>query len=409
MVNHGVVLKRPTGTIRAWLISPKPAANATGRWPDATFPLLAFLPLPKKRIRKYAGPVLAIALFALAVRLLIREAHQITWDEFVRGLTGVPASQIVIAAFLIALNYGLLIAYDILALRYVARSLPLRRIALVSIAGFSLGNNLGTLLAAAPIRFRFYSQWGLPPGQIVALISVVGLTFWSGWWFLGGMVLIWVPIQLPPDVTLPFATQTLGVVLISLAILYSLVCFLWRKPWPIGELHLRPPRPGLMFVQASVAAVDLLISATALYLVLPGDSVVPFAQVLAAYLVAIGVAMMTQVPGGLGVLEVILLTLLKGTVGDTVLASVLIFRVLYYWLPLLAGMIALVGYEIFSGAVAAREATGIVIDPQRAADPAAMVGSAHSVDSGHGADSGGSGDQEILLPEFQDDNRPTGS
>ncbi|WP_231744113.1 putative bifunctional lysylphosphatidylglycerol flippase/synthetase [Stieleria neptunia] len=391
------------------MISPKPAANATGRWPDATFPLLAFLPLPKKRIRKYAGPVLAIALFALAVRLLIREAHQITWDEFVRGLTGVPASQIVIAAFLIALNYGLLIAYDILALRYVARSLPLRRIALVSIAGFSLGNNLGTLLAAAPIRFRFYSQWGLPPGQIVALISVVGLTFWSGWWFLGGMVLIWVPIQLPPDVTLPFATQTLGVVLISLAILYSLVCFLWRKPWPIGELHLRPPRPGLMFVQASVAAVDLLISATALYLVLPGDSVVPFAQVLAAYLVAIGVAMMTQVPGGLGVLEVILLTLLKGTVGDTVLASVLIFRVLYYWLPLLAGMIALVGYEIFSGAVAAREATGIVIDPQRAADPAAMVGSAHSVDSGHGADSGGSGDQEILLPEFQDDNRPTGS
>ncbi|WP_419581462.1 UPF0104 family protein [Stieleria magnilauensis] len=374
--------------------------------------------MPKKRIRKYAGPVLAIALFALAVRLLIREAHQITWDEFVRGLTGVPASQIVIAAFLIALNYGLLIAYDILALRYVARSLPLRRIALVSISGFSLGNNLGTLLAAAPIRFRFYSQWGLPAGQIVALISVVGLTFWSGWWFLGGLVLIWVPIQLPPDVTLPFATQTLGVVLISLAILYSLVCFLWRKPWPIGELHLRPPRPGLMFVQASVAAVDLLISATALYLVLPGDSVVPFAQVLAAYLVAIGVAMMTQVPGGLGVLEVILLTLLKGTVGDTVLASVLIFRVLYYWLPLLAGMIALVGYEIFSGAVAAREASGIVIDPERSVGPERSVeagrksvaggksdspGKSVSAEDG---DSGGLGDQEILLPEFQDDNKP---
>ena len=120
--------------------------------------------------------MLAIALFALAIRLLIHEARQITWEEFMRGLTGVPAGQIAIAAFLIALNYGLLIAYDILALRYVARSLPLRRVALVSIAGFSLGNNLGTLLAAAPIRFRFYSQWGLSPGQIVALISIVGLT-----------------------------------------------------------------------------------------------------------------------------------------------------------------------------------------------------------------------------------------
>jgi uncharacterized membrane protein YbhN (UPF0104 family) len=316
--------------------------------------------LPRKRIRKYAGPVLAIGLFALAVRLLVHEARQITWEDFVNGLTGVPASQIAIAAFLIALNYGLLIAYDLLALRYVARSISLRRVALVSIAGFSLGNNLGTLLAAAPIRFRFYSQWGLSPGQIVALISIVGLTFWSGWWFLGGMVLIWVPLKLPDDVALPFSTQTMGFVLISLAILYTLVCLLWRKPWPIGELHLRPPTAGLMLVQASVAAVDLLISATALYLVLPGESVVPFGQVLAAYLVAIGVAMMTQVPGGLGVLELILLTLLKGTVGDTVLASVLIFRVLYYWLPLLAGMIALVGYEIYGGAVAAREANEMV-------------------------------------------------
>ncbi len=312
--------------------------------------------MAKKRLRKYAGPVLAIALFALAVRLLIREAQQITWEEFMRGLTGVPVSQLVIAAFLIALNYGLLIAYDILALRYVARSLPLRRVALVAIAGFSLGNNLGTLLAAAPIRFRFYSQWGLSPGQIVALISIVGLTFWSGWWFLGGLVLIWVPIQLPEDVALPFATRTLGFALLGLAVGYTIVCFVWRKPWPIGELHLRPPRPGLMLVQASVAAVDLFISATALYLVLPGDAVVPFAQVLAAYLVAIGVAMMTQVPGGLGILELILLTLLKGAVGDSVLASVLIFRVLYYWLPLLAGMIALVGHEIYGGAMEAKVA-----------------------------------------------------
>lgn len=165
----------------------------------------------KKRIRKLAGPLLALALFALAIRLLWGEIQGITWEEFVLGLTGVPPLQIGMAAFLITLNYVLLIAYDILALRYVARSLPIRRVALVSISGFSLGNNLGTLLAGAPIRFRFYSQWGLSPGQIVAIISICGLTFWSGLWFLGGMVLIWVPIDLPPKVQLPFGTQTLGV------------------------------------------------------------------------------------------------------------------------------------------------------------------------------------------------------
>ncbi|MEL6110830.1 MAG: UPF0104 family protein [Planctomycetota bacterium] len=324
--------------------------------------------MAKLRIRNYAGPALAIVLFTLAVRLLIHEARQITWEDFVRGYEGVPNTQIAIAAWLITLNYGLLIAYDILGLRYVARSLPLRRVTLVSIAGFSLGNNLGTLLAAAPIRFRFYSQWGLSPQQILALVSIVGLTFWSGWWLIGGCVLTFVPLELPPDIAdkIPIGSQQLGAILIGLTVTYASICLLWQKPWPIGQLHLRPPTIGLASVQASVAAIDLLISATALYLVLPSDAAVPFAQVLAAYLVAIGVAMMTQVPGGLGVLELILLTLLKESTGDTsVLASILIFRVLYYWLPLLAGMVALVGHEIYGGALAAREATGAVEQDDR--------------------------------------------
>lgn len=298
----------------------------------------------------------ALVLFVLAIRLLIHEAHSITWDEFVAGLTGVRPLYLCFAAFLIALNYGLLITYDLLALRYLCRSLPLRRVALVSFLGYTLGNNLGSLLAGAPIRFRFYTRWGLSPSQVVVLLSILGLTFWSGMWFLGGIVLVWVPVELPTQVQLPVGTQMLGVILLSLAVGYLIVCITWRKPWPIGELHLRPPEPGLMAVQTSVAAVDLLISATALYLVLPADALVPFQLVLAAYLIGMAVSIVTQVPGGLGVLEVILLTLLKESVGESVLASVLIFRMLYYILPLLFGMITLVAHEIYGGRVEYRKA-----------------------------------------------------
>jgi uncharacterized membrane protein YbhN (UPF0104 family) len=317
------------------------------------------IPVFTPKLRAIIGPAFAAVLFALAIRLLYHEVQGITWAEFMAGLTGVPPLFIGFAALLIALNYGLLTAYDLLALRYVCRSLPLRRVALVSFLGFSLGNNLGTLLAATPLRFRFYSRWGLSPSQIVVMMAILGLTFWSGLWFLGGTVLVFVPVELPDRVNLPFGTRTLGVILLSLAIGYLLVCCLWRKPWPIGKLHLRPPEPGLMAVQASVAAIDLLISATALYLVLPETAVVPFAMVLGAYLVGISVSLLTQVPGGLGVLDLILLTLLKGTVGDSVLASVLIFRLLYYILPLLVGMIVLVAHEIYGGAVEARRARKI--------------------------------------------------
>ncbi len=299
---------------------------------------------------------MAAVLFGLAMRLLIKEAHGITWDEFTASLASVQPVYLGIAGFLIALNYGLLTGYDLLALRYLCRSLPLRRVALVSFLGYSLGNNLGTLLAATPIRFRFYGRWGLSSSQIVVLVSMLGLSFWSGLCLLGGAVMVLVPVELPEDVPLPIGTRTLGAILLTLAIGYLVVCFVWRKPWPIGRLHLRPPEPGLMAAQASVAAVDLLISATALYLVMPGDTLVPFALVLAAYLVAIAVSLLTQVPGGLGVLEVILLTLLRDSVGDAVLASVLIFRVLYYVLPLFFGMLFLVAHEIYGGAVEAREA-----------------------------------------------------
>lgn len=324
--------------------------------------------LPQRQLRKIAGPVLAALLFLLAVRLLVEEANDITWDQFVAGWTGVPALYLAFAVLLIGLNYGLLIAYDLLALRYICRSLPLRRVSLVSFLGYALGNSLGTFLAATPIRFRYYGQWGVPARQIVVLVSILGLTFWSGVWFLGGVVLTLVPVELPREVRLPLGTRTLGVVLLSLWIGYAIVCLVWKKPWPIGTLHLRPPRPGLMMVQTSVAAVDLLISAIALYLVLPAHAVVPFAVVLAAYLVGVAVSLITQVPGGLGVLEVILLKLLKGSVGESILASVLIFRLLYYVIPLLVGMLTLVAHEIYSGAVEAQRVRALVAAEAKSAN-----------------------------------------
>ena len=307
-------------------------------------------------VRKTIGPAFAVFVFGFAVHLLVQEAAKISWVDFKAGLLGVPPLYLGFAVFLVALNYGLLTSYDLLALRYLCRSIPLRRVALVSFLGYSLGNNLGTLLAATPIRFRFYSRWGLSPSQIIVLVSILGLTFWSGLWFLGGIALVAFPIELPERYMLPFGTRALGFILLSLAIGYLFVCAMWRRPWPIGKLHLRPPEPGLMSVQASVAAVDLLISATALYLVLPGDALVPFATVLSAYLVGIAISLILQVPGGLGVLEVILLKLLKDTAGDGVLASLLIFRLLYYILPLLFGMVLILGYEIYAGAMEAKQA-----------------------------------------------------
>lgn len=307
--------------------------------------------MQKPKLQNFIGPLFAVVLFGLSVRLLASEASTISWADFRSGLTSIRPVYLVFAVILIAMNYALLISYDLLALRYICRSLPLRRVALVSFLGYSLGNNLGTFLAAAPLRFRFYSRWNLSHSQIAALITMLGLTFWSGLWFLGGTVLTLVPIQLPPDRRLPIETRALGIILLSIWVVYLIACSVWRKPWPIYGVRIQPPNAGLMMTQTSVAAVDLFISATALYLVLPGDTTVPFSLVLAAYLCGIAIALVSQVPGGLGILEAIMLYLLKDAVGAQVSASLLIFRTLYYVAPLMVGMVTLVAHEIYSGAI----------------------------------------------------------
>jgi uncharacterized membrane protein YbhN (UPF0104 family) len=286
-----------------------------------------------------------LVLFSAAIVLLVRDLQKIDREEFLSGLTSVPPLYLAYAALLIALNYCLLITYDMLALRYVRRSLPLRRVALVGFLGYALGNNLGTLIAATPLRFRLYTQWGLPPTQIMAIVVLLGMTFWSGISWLGGTVLLFVPVPVPAEVQLPVPTQALGGVLLCVGISYAVICLCWRKPLPIKGIQLQPPHIELMTLQTAVAALDLTISAIALYLVLPAEANVPFALVLAAYLVGITASLVTQIPGGLVVLELILLKLLADSVGNAVIGSLLIFRLLYYVAPLIVALGILGTYE----------------------------------------------------------------
>ncbi|MEM6689323.1 MAG: YbhN family protein [Planctomycetota bacterium] len=318
-----------------------------------------------EKARQYGGPMLAVIVFGLAIQMLVGELQTIKWTEFKQGFQSIPIGQVIVATFLVAMNYVLLAGYDLLAIRYLRRAIPVRRVLLVSFLGYSLGNNFGTLLAATPIRFRFYLRWGVPPAQILVLVAILGLTFWSGLWFLGGAVLTLVPIELPDGMTPPIGTRWIGVVLLTLGLGYFLACAVWRKPLPFGRLHLRLPAPGLMSCQACVAAVDLFISATALYFVLPGSAEVSFATVMAAYLLGIAASLVLQLPGGLGLLELILLKVLKESAGGGVIASLLVFRCIYYFAPLILGMVLLLAYEIYGGAVEARRA---VPDPEGRVD-----------------------------------------
>src|SRR3546814_17636033 len=58
----------------------------------------------------------------------------------------ISATQMLLAAGLAVASYFLLILYDALALRYVARRLPYSRIALASFVAYAFSNNIGFAL-----------------------------------------------------------------------------------------------------------------------------------------------------------------------------------------------------------------------------------------------------------------------
>jgi lysylphosphatidylglycerol synthetase-like protein (DUF2156 family) len=78
---------------------------------------------------------------------------------------------------------------------------------------------------------------------------------------------------------------------------------------------------------------DLIFAALAFYVLLPADSAPAFPVVFAAFTVAMGLALMSNVPAGLGVFDGVMLLALPSVAAPEMVAALLMFRVIYFGLP----------------------------------------------------------------------------
>jgi uncharacterized membrane protein YbhN (UPF0104 family) len=116
-----------------------------------------------------------------------------------------------------------------------------------------------------------------------------------------------------------------------------------------GRWRIRRPSLALALKQIGVSSLDWMLAGTVLFFLLPSSLHVSYSGLLGVYLVAQTAAALSHVPGGVGVLEAIVLALLtapgEGRVPSpeltaSVAASLFVFRIIYYVLPL-CGAIAL--------------------------------------------------------------------
>jgi uncharacterized membrane protein YbhN (UPF0104 family) len=167
---------------------------------------------------------------------------------------------------------------------------------------------------------------------------------------LAGVVFIAVPFRVPKQLqglNLPFdGTFWVGVVLLSLAAAYIMISAFSGKLSKLVGRSLPLPPLKLTLYQIAIACADLLVAAAVLHTLLPPIDG-GYLRILGVFMLAFVVAVLTHVPGGYGVFDALIIHFLpQHDKGAEVVAALLVFRVLYYWVPLVIAGIMLAYHEI---------------------------------------------------------------
>ena len=291
----------------------------------------------KKRFFHSLGPLFGIFLFAVALWVLHHELREHNYHDVIRHLAEIPAHRFLLALALTILSYIIMTGYDTLALRYIRHPIAYGKIALASFIGYAFSNNIGfSMIAGASVRYRLYSAWGLSALETTKVVLFCSLTLWLGFFTIGGIVFLFEPVVIPEALHLPFASvHSFGIIFIMIVGGYLLWSVLRKKPLKIREWNFSLPSTRLFLVQISIASMDWALAGSVLYALLPATATISFQGFLGIFLLAQFAGLASQIPGGLGVFESVILLFLSPTLpASLIFGSLLAYRAIYYILPL---------------------------------------------------------------------------
>jgi uncharacterized membrane protein YbhN (UPF0104 family) len=294
------------------------------------------------------GVTIGIVIVAFALLTLFHLLRDIEIEKVGAALRLTSPYQIFLAGGFVAASYVTLTFYDFFSLRTIGRrDVPYRIAAMASFISYTIGHNLGaTVFTAGAIRFRIYSAWGLSVADVVKIAFVTGLTFWLGNAFVLGAGMLWEPeaasaiTQLPP-----WANRAIA--LAGLVVIAGYLLWLLPAPRAIGRAGWRMTLPcaHLTLVQIGIGVLDLTAGTLAMYALLPAEPSINFTTLLVTFVAAALLGFLSHAPGSLGVFEAAMMVALPQFQKEELLASLLIFRVLYFMLPFCAAVLLLSARE----------------------------------------------------------------
>jgi uncharacterized membrane protein YbhN (UPF0104 family) len=295
------------------------------------------------------GFLLSITIIAIAAMALVHILRHIQVAEVIAAMRRAHGDDLAWASVFVAGGYFTLTFYDLFALRTIGwGAIPYRVAMLASFTSYAIGHNVGaSVLTGGAVRYRIYSAWGLDAIAVTKLCFVAGLTFWLGNATVLGLGIAYVPDAASAIDQLPTWFNR-GLAFVILTVLASYVVWVWRRPRVIGRQGWKVTLPDgpLTLLQIGIGIVDLACCALAMYMLLPVEPHIGFVTLAVIFVAATLLGFASHAPGGLGVFDAAMLVALWQFDKHKLLAGLLLFRLLYYVVPLLLSLAILGGREL---------------------------------------------------------------
>ena len=330
-----------------------------------------------KRYLDYFWPLLGLVAVVMSVRLLYMKlkseaatdqatrallATSDLWSsiKIIGGVIGAKLAAIPPHAYALAFvstlaAYAALAWYDRIALIHLRKQagISFMYVATCSFVTYALSHNIGaSVFSGGMVRLRAYTAKGLSAAEVAVLVGLCSFTFAFGTILMLGVVLLLEPHILDPLSALsrhfasnPVATRITGAAMIAFCVLYTLGAWLKLRPLKIGDFRLVYPGMPVVLRQYLAAPLELMGAAGIIYFALPWESNPGPHIVLGAFLLSFSAGLLSQVPGGVGVMEAVFLAVMPQVPASAVLAALLVWRLFYLLLPLALAIPVIVLFE----------------------------------------------------------------
>lgn len=294
--------------------------------------------------------LVSLFFFGLALWMIIHEVEHIGWHKLVDLMLSTPIWVILLAGVFVVLDFIALTGYDLLSLDYIRQKLPFKTVFKTASVGFAVSNTVGHAFASGgAIRYMFYTPLGISRSNVLVLIAFETLTLFMG---MGIVYLV-------ATLLTPFAPHIIdhahldtfyisSAVIVVAFLIYYFFIVRAKRNIKIAGIQLAAPTKKMTLLQLFVGFSDNFLVAMVFYTILRYHVETPFLPVFIIFSIAQVTSLVSQVPGGLGVLTTMFLLLFPHALGDKagIIGSLFIYRVVYFFIPLILACIYLAGYEI---------------------------------------------------------------